>query len=1501
MRYVFRLLILMVLSLGTALAVFAQEDDKSFLTRTLQDALSGAGRIVSIDGFRGALSSAASFDRMTISDGEGIWLTLEDVVLDWNRSALLGGRLEVESLTAQRLDLPRLPVAEGEALPDPEAAPFSLPDLPVSVELTEFEIAQINLGAPLLGEAAQLRIAASALFTDNEGDIDLTAERTDAKRGSFAIKANFERRDNILDLLLRLSEGKEGLAARLLNLPGLPSVDMNVAGSGPLDDFTTDMQISTDGAERLAGEVSLSAQSPRRASSTPDRRVQANIGGDITALLAPRFREFFGTDVRLTADAVLEANGAIDVSRFALEAQAAKLAGAVTLGVDKWPTLIDITGTVVNPDGTTILLPTGGDPTQVQAVDLRVEYDAGDGDAIQAAFDIAGLSVTGVQVEQTALDFNGTLRGDAGTLRTFAGDLVFAADGLALVDAALAEAIGSRITGRSQITYTQDQPIAISGLDLRARDFGLQGKAVISGIDTGLRTQLDAALEARDLSRFSALAGRELDGQTRLALRGQIVPLSGQFHLRAAGSTQDLALGIAQADAVLAGRTELSLAAKRDETGTFVRDLALENAALNLTGRAELRSGNSRAEAQFRLEDVSLVVPQYAGPVQVEALVIQDARGWRVDATTDGPYGAALTAKGLATGPNAQLDFTADVPDMKPFAEQVDGPVKATGTLRNTPQGWQVTTDATGPYRAQAAINGVVSPQIDLRFDMSVPDIEPIVPQLNGPLAAQGTLKQTADGFALKTQAGGPYDVKASVDGTVTPQVDVAFELSLPDVSPLAPQVSGPLAATGTLRQTADGFALNTTADGPYAAKAAVAGLIAPRVDVTFDLKLPNVSPLVPQASGPLGATGTLQQTDNGFVLATKADGPYAAKAAVQGLIAPKVDVTFDLNMPNVAPVVPQLNGPLAAKGTLRQNDKGFFIDTLANGPYGARAQVEGLATGPDMQMTFDLSVPNVAPLAPGVSGRLAAKGVLRQTLDGIAVDTNATGPYASRAAVQGVVTGANANVTFDVAIPNIGAVVDRINGPLDLQGTARKQGAAWRLDTGLRGPSGTQAQVSGLVRDNGTLGLDIAGTAPLGLSRPFLEPRDLQGLARFDLNVNGPPALSSVSGTVQTSDASLSAPNLRVALQNIAADIRLGSNRAQLDVTAQASNGGQIRAGGGVTLTGSLPADIQVGLENVVLIDPRLYKTTLAGALRIAGPLAGGAGISGQVNVGETVVNVPSTGLTSIGDIPPINHIGATRPVMSTRRKAGIQSQAEAVTQSGSSGPGYGLDVQVNAPNRIFVRGRGLDAELGGGLRVTGSTNRVISAGQFELLRGRLSILGQRFDLEEGRIQFQGDLVPFIYFVSATQSSTGEVRVIVEGPADAPEVSFESTPAAPQDEVLAQLLFGRSITDISPFQALQLANAVASLAGRGGVGIISNLREGIGLDDLDVTTTDSGATAVRAGKYISENVYTDVTAASDGDAEVSLNLDITDNLKGKATLGSDGNSGIGIFFEKDY
>ncbi|WP_241461340.1 translocation/assembly module TamB domain-containing protein [Sulfitobacter noctilucicola] len=1369
--------------MALSLPSHAQEDDKGFLTRTIQNALSGTGRTVSIDGFAGALSSAASFDKMTIADAEGIWLILEDVVLDWNRSALLRGRLEVESLTAQRLSLPRLPVSE-ESLPDAEATPFSLPELPVSVRVETFSIAQIDLGAPILGVEAQLEINASATLNDDIADVELVARRTDGTRGAFVIEANYERSDTILDLLVQVSEGQAGIASRLLNIPGQPSIELEIAGSGPLSEFTADVEVATDGEPRLAGEVTLGTQASRRSTETPDRIVQADIGGDITALLAPRYREFFGEDVRLKIDALLEANGAVDVNSFSLKAQAADLQGKVTLDADKWPTLIDITGKVAGPDGTAVLLPVGGEGTTVESVDLVINYDQSDDEQITANFDVAGLRHTEAEVAQTTLALDGILQPGAGTLGSFEGDVTFAVQGLDLTDPALAEAVGQRINGRTTLTYTEEQPIRISDLVLEGTDFGLRGAAVIDGLSTGLKTDLDATLTAGDLSRFSALAGREMDGQTELALKGEITPLGGQFDLTAKGITQDLAIGISQVDPVLAGRTDLSVAARRDETGTFLRDLVLENAALSLTGSAALRTDDSQAQAEFLLNDLSLVVPQYEGPVRVTMTATQDVVGWSVDADTSGPYGVALTLEGLATGANAALDFTANVPEMQNFVEQIEGPVSAQGTLRKTEQGWNIITDATGPYSAKAALDGELLPSVNLDFDVSVPDIQP----------------------------------------------------------------------------------------------------------------------LVPQVSGAVTATGNVQQTENGFVIDTKATGPYNAQAAVQGLATgADMNLDFEVSVPDVRPLVPGVSGPLAASGQVRQSPDGILIDATANGPYNARAAVQGLATGPNMRIGFDVSLPNVQPLVPTISGALSARGDVRQSEDGIVIDTTASGPYSLQAAVQGLVTGPNANVTFSADMPNIGALVDNINGPLSVDGTARKEGSAWRVQTDADGPSGTQATVSGVVGQNGTLDLAVAGNAPLGLTRPFLEPRDLQGQARFDLRINGQPALSSVSGTIRTSNASLSAPNLRVGLTDINADVQLANSRAQIDLTGQAVNGGSLRVGGFVALTGGLAADLRIGLSQVVLIDPNLYRTEIDGALQLNGPLTGGAQISGQVDVGETNVTVPSTGLTSIGDIPPINHIGATRPVIATRRKAGIENAQAGVDPADDGGAGFGLNVRVSAPNRIFVRGRGLDAELGGALRLTGTTNRVISAGRFDLQRGRLDILGKRFDLREGAIQFQGDLVPYIRFVSATTTSTGEVRVVVEGPADEPVVTFEATPDAPQDEVLAQLLFGRNLSEISAIQALQLANAVATLAGRGGTGVISNLREGFGLDDLDVTTTDDGATAVRAGKYLSENVYTDVTAASDGTGEISLNLDITPNLTGKATLESDGNSGIGIFFEKDY
>ena len=140
---------------------------------------------------------------------------------------------------------------------------------------------------------------------------------------------------------------------------------------------------------------------------------------------------------------------------------------------------------------------------------------------------------------------------------------------------------------------------------------------------------------------------------------------------------------------------------------------------------------------------------------------------------------------------------------------------------------------------------------------------------------------------------------------------------------------------------------------------------------------------------------------------------------------------------------------------------------------------------------------------------------------------------------------------------------------------------------------------------------------------------------------------------------------------------------------------------------------------------------------------------------------------------------------------------------------------------------------------------------------------------------------------------------ILVKGRASDIQVTFTSTPELPQDEVLARILFGRSIGDLSPVQIARLASAAAELTGGNSPGLIDSIRNSTGLDDLDVVQDTDGNAAVKAGKYITNNVYLGVQAGSK--SEATINLDISNNVKARGSVSSEGDASIGIFLEKDY
>lgn len=291
---------------------------------------------------------------------------------------------------------------------------------------------------------------------------------------------------------------------------------------------------------------------------------------------------------------------------------------------------------------------------------------------------------------------------------------------------------------------------------------------------------------------------------------------------------------------------------------------------------------------------------------------------------------------------------------------------------------------------------------------------------------------------------------------------------------------------------------------------------------------------------------------------------------------------------------------------------------------------------------------------------------------------------------------------------------------------------------------------------------------------------------------------------------------------------------------------------------------------------------------------------MSGEIDLGSTEISVAEgLGGNAQAVLDDVIHRLPPPRVQQTldRARVGTPRTREA------SGSGQLLtNILIRAPNRIFVRGRGLDVELGGELRITGPTNAIVPVGQFTLRRGRLEVLGQRIDFDEGSLQLTGNLDPQIDFVARTSSGDVTAIITVAGRVSSPEITFSSQPPLPQDEVLARIIFNRSVGNLSPFQIAQLASAAADLAGGGGgTGLIGALRGATGFDDLDIVTEENGETALRAGRYIDDNIYLDVQAEQDGDTRARINLDVTDDFTVRGSVGSDGNSTLGLFYERDY
>ena len=1582
------------------------EEDRGFLTGLIEDQLSATARQVRIEGFQGALSSRATIARLTIADGEGVWLDARDLVLDWNRRALFSGRIEVQELSAGTIALLRPPVPDPD-LPAPEATPFALPDLPVALQVDRLDAGRIELGAAFLGEPLALTLEGAVDLEGGEGTATLSADIVEGTTGSLDFRGAYSNATRVLGLDLDLQEAPDGLLANYLGLPGRPSVSLQLQGTGPVDAYEATLALATDGEPRVSGSLRATTTAPATAGEAAARRLALDLRGDVTALVAPDLRDFFGPDVQVSAEAAQGSDGSLSLDALDVSARALRLSGEAVIRPDGWPQRLRLDGTLGDPAGGAVALP-GSGGTEVRSGRLLLDYDAAQGSGFTATIQAEGVAQGATTIERLLLDGNGTIEPAEGARPgAFAGTFRYEAAGLGFADQALRDALGASIAGDLALRRpAEGGPLRIESLTLSGPGVEASAEGSVS-TDDGLSVQSTLDLTAEDLSRFARLSGLDgLSGAADLAVASTVRPLDGIFDLTLSGATTDLRLGVAELDPLLAGAGALSLRAARDEAGTRLDALRITTPLVDLDADASLTSGASRARLDLAVADLSRSFPTLSGPGRLSAALERDSIG-------------LLRAEADATLPGATLSVTASQPAAgedeagEPVAQPVtlaldaafDDLADYAAALREVLP--DLALDPRG--RAELSLAGTALPDAS-RFDLAaraatrdlglgIARLDPLLAgpgSLSGRLARTGPADLTVEGLRLSTAL-----LTASADASLLDGLPSGtFDLFVIDVAPLLDRLSGPARLSGTAARRADGGTdLDVAADLPTG-QAALRGVLAPpeegyafageasaalsdlapfgpllgrdlggavdlgatgtvRPDLaaldatlsgtTRDLRLglPALDPLL-RGAGRLDATA--RRDEAGLALSLDAATPQGS--AVVDATLPRAgggEARFDLALPDVAVLAPGLSGPARARGTAtRAPDGSIAVAADATAP-GATARVDATVAPPLQGLAVsgraDLSVADLSPWSR-LAGRPLSGG-LDASLQGtlapdlarfdLAVDARArdlslgdptlarllagTGTVQGRLlrdarglgaqglrarfpnlSVDADVTEGGQAIAFDARLADLALLVPDFPGPVTARGTARLGPRGTQLSADLAGPGGIQARVAGTL--GATADLAATGTAPLGLLNAFVEPRRVEGAASFDLALRGPLSPSSLSGTVRVQGARLTDPALGTALAGVSGTVALAGGQARLDLSGAASDGGTLAATGTAGLAAPFPASLQVTASGLVLRDPTLYEATADARLTISGPLAGGATVAGAVDVLNAEIRVPSSGIGALGDLPEVRHVDPSPPVRLTLERAGLGAEgaagAGAATGGGGGGGGYALDIAVDAPARVFVRGRGLDAELGGALRLSGTTGAVVPIGQVGLLRGRLDILGQRFTLTEGTATLQGDFVPVLRLVAETTSRAGVlVTVTLEGPANAPTVTFGSRPELPQDEVLAQLLFGQDLQSLSPFQAVQLASAVATLAGRGG-GLLDSLRGDAGLADLDITTDAAGNPALRLGQYIGENVYTDVQIGAQ-ETEATINLDLTPDLTVRAGVSSEGETTLGIEFARDY
>lgn len=407
----------------------------------------------------------------------------------------------------------------------------------------------------------------------------------------------------------------------------------------------------------------------------------------------------------------------------------------------------------------------------------------------------------------------------------------------------------------------------------------------------------------------------------------------------------------------------------------------------------------------------------------------------------------------------------------------------------------------------------------------------------------------------------------------------------------------------------------------------------------------------------------------------------------------------------------------------------------------------------------------------------------------------------------------------------------------------------------------------------------------------------DLSGPVTLAANASGNLINPQVRGTLEGEGMRLQSAITGTDVTDASVSGRFAGSRLNLTRFAgRTRDGGRVSGSGtidlsGISATRGPSVDLRIAARDAQILNLPNMRARVTGPLRIVSNGVGGT-IAGRLDVKRA--------FWKLGLVEEV----AVLPNVSTTE---INLPIDRASIRAASAPWRYL-INVRAPGGLEVDGMGLDSEWRGDLRLRGTTDDPRLGGRVEIVprQGYYSFAGVRFDITRGLINFDedGPIDPRIDLLAETNVDSLTVGVTVQGSASQPEIAFTSNPALPEEELLARLLFGGSISDLSATDVLQLGAAVASLRGGSGIGPINDLRSAIGIDRLRIVPSDAAlgrGTAVALGKNFGRRFYVEIITDGAGYNATDAEFRVTSWLNLLASISTIGRHSAAAEYRRDY